>query len=211
MSHESWGDRRRNAAFMLSFGLLSLTCVSVRCFAISEHRHSFIPQPSTTIAQHGKFLKRQRYPPQVRGGTLFGAKSDGLDGSSNSTTPEDPMVTSVSPSVSKPMKAAVKAEGETLGRWPCLDDMDKQLIKISLPVIANFAINPLIGAVDLFWVNRMGNALAVAGQAAANQVFSSAFWFISFLPSGKYSSTSLMADIWPCKKTLNHFYFDFID
>jgi Na+-driven multidrug efflux pump len=41
----------------------------------------------------------------------------------------------------------------------------------------------LIGAVDLFWVNRMGNPLAVAGQAAANQVFSSAFWFVSFLPS----------------------------
>lgn len=69
--------------------------------------------------------------------------------------------------------------------WPCFDKMDKDLIKIALPVIGNFAINPLIGAVDLFWVNRMGNALAVAGQAAANQVFSSAFWFTSFLPSGK--------------------------
>lgn len=68
--------------------------------------------------------------------------------------------------------------------WPCFDKMDKDLIRISLPVIGNFAINPLIGAVDLFWVNRMGNALAVAGQAAANQVFSSAFWFTSFLPSG---------------------------
>jgi len=67
--------------------------------------------------------------------------------------------------------------------WPCFDQLDKDLIKISLPVIGNFAINPLIGAVDLFWVNRMGNALAVAGQAAANQVFSSAFWFTSFLPS----------------------------
>ena len=66
------------------------------------------------------------------------------------------------------------------------DKMDKDLIKISLPVISNFAINPLIGAVDLFWVNRMGNALAVAGQAAANQVFSSAFWFTSFLPSGTW-------------------------
>lgn len=29
----------------------------------------------------------------------------------------------------------------------------------------------------------MGNALAVAGQAAANQVFNSAFWLASFLPS----------------------------
>lgn len=69
------------------------------------------------------------------------------------------------------------------GVWPCMDKMDKELIKISLPVIGNYAINPLIGAVDLFWVNRMGNALAVAGQSAANQVFSSAFWFCSFLPS----------------------------
>mmetsp|Transcript_6881 Transcript_6881/g.16872 ORF Transcript_6881/g.16872 Transcript_6881/m.16872 type:complete len:556 (+) Transcript_6881:245-1912(+) len=69
------------------------------------------------------------------------------------------------------------------GLWPCMDKMDKELIKISIPVIANYAIGPLIGAVDLFWVNRMGNALAVAGQAAANQVFSSAFWLTSFLPS----------------------------
>ena len=67
--------------------------------------------------------------------------------------------------------------------WPCMDKLDRELIKISLPVIGNFAIGPLIGAVDLFWVNRMGDALAVAGQSAANQVFSSAFWFVSFLPS----------------------------
>jgi putative MATE family efflux protein len=63
------------------------------------------------------------------------------------------------------------------------DDLDKRLLKISLPVIANFAISPLIGAVDFFWVNRMGNPLAVAGQAAANQVFNSIFWIASFLPS----------------------------
>lgn len=68
--------------------------------------------------------------------------------------------------------------------WPCGDELDKQLIKIALPCIANFAINPLIGAVDLFWISRMGNSLAVAGQAAANQVFNSAFWLTSFLPSG---------------------------
>jgi Na+-driven multidrug efflux pump len=69
------------------------------------------------------------------------------------------------------------------GIWPSFDALDKRLIKIALPVIANFAINPLIGAVDLFWVNRMGNALAVAGQSAANQIFNSAFWITSFLPS----------------------------
>jgi hypothetical protein len=73
-------------------------------------------------------------------------------------------------------------------KWPCGDDLDKQLIKITLPCIANFAINPLVGAVDLFWINRMGNTLAVAGQAAANQIFSSSFWLTSFLPSGKMFS-----------------------
>lgn len=71
--------------------------------------------------------------------------------------------------------------------WPTMDELDRKLIKITLPCIANFAINPLIGAVDLFWVSRMGNALAVAGQAAANQVFNSAFWIASFLPSGEFS------------------------
>mmetsp|Transcript_13510 Transcript_13510/g.20499 ORF Transcript_13510/g.20499 Transcript_13510/m.20499 type:complete len:680 (+) Transcript_13510:220-2259(+) len=68
-------------------------------------------------------------------------------------------------------------------KWPCGDKLDRELIKIALPCIANFAINPLVGAVDLFWINRMGNTLAVAGQAAANQIFSSSFWLTSFLPS----------------------------
>ena len=72
---------------------------------------------------------------------------------------------------------------ENISNWPQFDELDKRMMKIALPCIANFAINPLIGAVDLFWVNRMGNALAVAGQAAANQVFSSAFWIVSVLPS----------------------------
>lgn len=67
--------------------------------------------------------------------------------------------------------------------WPQNDEMDKKIIKIALPCIANYAINPLVGAVDLFWVGRMGNALAIAGQSAANQVFSSTFWLASYLPS----------------------------
>jgi MATE family multidrug resistance protein len=61
--------------------------------------------------------------------------------------------------------------------------LDRKIMAVALPCIANFAINPLIGAVDLFWVGRMGDALAVAGQGAANQVFNSAFWMVSFLPA----------------------------
>ncbi|KAL7511312.1 hypothetical protein ACHAXN_008237 [Cyclotella atomus] len=79
-------------------------------------------------------------------------------------------------------KKATSKESTFLSIWPQFDDLDKRITKIALPCIANFAINPLIGFVDLFWVNRMGNALAVAGQAAANQVFSMAFWIVSVLP-----------------------------
>ncbi|GMI48936.1 hypothetical protein TrCOL_g8801 [Triparma columacea] len=77
--------------------------------------------------------------------------------------------------------------------WPRGDKLDKSILLISLPAILNFAINPLIGAIDLFWVGRMSNALSLAGQSAANQVFTSAFWIISFLPS---VTTPLVAKYW---------------
>lgn len=74
---------------------------------------------------------------------------------------------------------------ETIGMLPCGDALDKRLLKIAVPMVMTFMITPLMGAVDLFWVNRMGNPLAVAGQAASNQVYNTAFWLASFLPSGK--------------------------
>jgi hypothetical protein len=73
---------------------------------------------------------------------------------------------------------------KALSFWPSGDELDKRLIRIALPCIANFAINPLISAIDLIWINRIGDPLAIAGQAAANQVFNSLFWLTSFLPSG---------------------------
>lgn len=104
---------------------------------------------------------------------------------------------------------------------PCGDELDQRIVKLALPAVVNFAIIPLVGAADTFWVGRMNNALALAGLGAANQVggcrggkeakllpevnsflyllfqlsnmvfigifhwqvFSSAFWIISFLPS----------------------------
>ncbi len=97
-----------------------------------------------------------------------------------SNNDEEPVLQNTS---TKTTKSSTTKEEEDISMWPQFDALDKRMMKIALPCIANFAINPLIGAVDLFWVNRMGNALAVAGQAAANQVFSSAFWIVSVLPS----------------------------
>jgi len=66
---------------------------------------------------------------------------------------------------------------------PCGDTLDKDVLRLWLPATVNFAILPLCGAVDLFWVGQMGNTIALAAMGAANQIFSSAFWIISFLPS----------------------------
>jgi len=74
-------------------------------------------------------------------------------------------------------------ESAPLGPFPCGDAFDRRVLTLALPAIVNFAILPLVGAVDTFWVGRMKNALALAGQSAANQVFSSTFWILSFLPS----------------------------
>ena len=66
---------------------------------------------------------------------------------------------------------------------PNLDEVDKSIVATLLPLSLVFAIFPLTQALDLFWVNRLGDTLAVAGQAAANQVYNSAFWLFAFLPS----------------------------
>jgi len=67
--------------------------------------------------------------------------------------------------------------------WPCGDALDLKISKLAVPAILNLLILPLVGIVDMMWVGRMQNALAIAGMQAANQVFSSSFWIISFLPT----------------------------
>lgn len=86
--------------------------------------------------------------------------------------------------------AALTAAANSIGgkdsatkTFPCGDALDKRILTLALPAILNFAILPLVGAVDTYWVGRMKEALALAGQSASNQVFSSTFWIISFLPS----------------------------
>lgn len=177
----STSKRRRTAQLLIlgGFGLLSnLTNSGVRCFAISSNekhhlRHNL--NNSSKRRRQDKISSNNLYHSQSIANFNIAKHTNGHDDNNNRGT------------LQATKDGADEYDGgrQALeqGFWPCMDKMDKELIKISLPVIGNYAIGPLIGAVDLFWVNRMGNALAVAGQAAANQVFSSAFWFVSFLPS----------------------------
>lgn len=65
---------------------------------------------------------------------------------------------------------------------PCGDKLDRLIIGLAIPAVVNFAIVPLVGAVDMFFIGKMNNALALAGSAAANQIFSSIYWTCTFLP-----------------------------
>lgn len=189
---------RRRSEWVLGLGLLFLSTVGVRCFAIGENKNDKLRPPYSLVIPPPpieKTVQNHRLRSLTSG--LFAKKEEDEQSSAQdpkenlnvqdpsvNLTSADPMELAVPPVAPVDVKK-ISNTTQLLSPWPCFDKLDRQLIKISLPVIGNYAINPMIGAVDLFWVNRMGNALAVAGQAAANQVFSSAFWFTSFLPSGK--------------------------
>eukprot|EP00594_Rhizosolenia_setigera_P011058 CAMPEP_0178968670 /NCGR_PEP_ID=MMETSP0789-20121207/18397_1 /TAXON_ID=3005 /ORGANISM="Rhizosolenia setigera, Strain CCMP 1694" /LENGTH=472 /DNA_ID=CAMNT_0020654653 /DNA_START=271 /DNA_END=1689 /DNA_ORIENTATION=+ len=63
------------------------------------------------------------------------------------------------------------------------DELDSRILKTAIPSMINLAVVPLVNAVDTFWVGRLGSALALAGQAAANQTFFTLYFLIAFIPT----------------------------
>lgn len=63
------------------------------------------------------------------------------------------------------------------------DELDRTILGTAIPSMINLAVVPVVNAVDTFWVGQMGIALALAGQAAANQVFFTLYFLIAFLPT----------------------------
>jgi len=71
----------------------------------------------------------------------------------------------------------------TISRDQFGDERDLKIIKTAVPSMLNMAVVPIVNSVDCFWVGRLGIALALAGQAAANQAFFTLFFLVSFLPN----------------------------
>ena len=63
------------------------------------------------------------------------------------------------------------------------DALDSTITKLAVPAVLNFLILPLVGTVDTLWVGKLGDPTALAALGAANQVFSSIFFVVSFVPS----------------------------
>jgi len=80
-------------------------------------------------------------------------------------------------------RPAVTTPEYVVGSLPKFDKLDRTILVLSVPAIVNFMLVPLVGAADTFWVGKMGNAAALAGTGAANQIYSTTFWIFGFLPS----------------------------
>lgn len=63
------------------------------------------------------------------------------------------------------------------------DSLDQHIWRLGVPILLHYAIAPAVAAWDLYILNQKESALAVAGAAAAQQVFHSILWLTSFLPS----------------------------
>lgn len=70
------------------------------------------------------------------------------------------------------------------GEWlPRGDELDGKIAQIFFPSVENGMVVPLTGVVDTVWVGRMGDALALAAQGAANQLFNAVSYAVSFVPT----------------------------
>jgi hypothetical protein len=148
--------------------------------ASSDSRHGSATSTTDSFRPKAHVARVENYRYESRGGKNEGSEDD-LQKSSmqsllNSSSEE---ITASSEEVEE-LRSTTKPR--TLS-WKGFDDLDKLIFTTALPLSAIFAIMPLTSAMDLFWVSRLGDALAVAGQSAANQVFNSAFWLFAFLPS----------------------------
>jgi hypothetical protein len=149
--------------------------------AASRAADSFRPQPHAVRVENYRYLDETNSNLQESGGILEHVGGDAEQIEAASTTAEGQHQTKSTPFSQMAPLQRIKRGAGALPKL--FDDVDRLIFATALPLSAVFAIIPITSALDLFWVNRLGDALAVAGQAAANQVFNSAFWLFAFLPT----------------------------
>ena len=69
------------------------------------------------------------------------------------------------------------------GHHSKLPSLDRKILSMALPSMLQMAVVPLVAAVDTYWAGRSLNALALAGQSAANQVFFTFYFLVASLPT----------------------------
>tara|TARA_Y100000991_G_C21972643_1_gene350307 strand:- start:1379 stop:2758 length:1380 start_codon:yes stop_codon:yes gene_type:complete len=67
-------------------------------------------------------------------------------------------------------------------RDPLIKQIDNNIVKITKPATMNFIMNPIVGLVDGYWVNKYGDSTQLAGQASSEQLFNLYYTFLAFAP-----------------------------
>ena len=66
---------------------------------------------------------------------------------------------------------------------PARGPLHKEIAAVALPAMLSLAVFPVVGMVDTFFVGRMGSALSLAGQGAANAAFNFCFFVLAVVPT----------------------------
>ncbi len=60
---------------------------------------------------------------------------------------------------------------------------NKELLNLTQGTVLNYVMNPLVGAVDTFWISKLNNDAILAGQGTSDRIFNSMFLVSSFAPA----------------------------
>jgi len=123
-------------------------------------------------------------------GHIQAAENGGESTSNESPSSGSTLMLAFNETEAKAQAAEIDASMQKPPRWrqalPNSKDgyaLDKMILGTAIPSMINLAVVPLVNSVDTFWVGRMGVALALAGQAAANSCFFTLYFLVAFLPT----------------------------
>ncbi|KAG7357853.1 MATE efflux family protein [Nitzschia inconspicua] len=181
------GRRKRISIAVLTIAILFCQLILSESFVSN--------QKSTTFSRiHGTFysptISKQSTRKPTKEGVLLQQQSTRIvlaaAAAASAATPSndggDSLSFSQPPPTSKLQRFRRALPLRTMKRNP-LDALDKLILQTCIPSILNLAVVPLVNAVDTFYVGRLGVALMLAGQSAANQASFTIFFLIAFVPN----------------------------
>mmetsp|Transcript_25587 Transcript_25587/g.59029 ORF Transcript_25587/g.59029 Transcript_25587/m.59029 type:complete len:554 (-) Transcript_25587:524-2185(-) len=160
---------------------------------ISRQTAAFVPKHGGKVQSLSDFhLKKGIYKSNANASVNNRARTLSLASSSLNASITDEVLEAVDPILQgqpdlcdDPLRER-KRKTRFLSALPKLgrtDELDRTILATAIPSMISLAVVPVVNAVDTYWVGRLGNALALAGQSAANQACWSVFFLVAFLPN----------------------------
>jgi MatE len=168
------------------------TCMHYRCVSSSQQKHRIITllysssdnTPLTTTNNTKQYLIRNNPDSTIQQPTNTNIE---VDTESYALERNNKSILVVKKQQSSKLTRFVSAfpgQNQTINNNTNIgSSWDGIILKTAIPSMINLAAVPLVNTVDTYWVGRLGLALALAGQAAANQCFFFIFFLVNYLPT----------------------------